>query len=249
MFGLSNAQLDCCNLDVLKHFILTTMTSSAAVIQILLVDDQSIIRQGLKALLELEPDLQVVGDAENGHVALQQVEMLHPDVVLLDLRMPIMDGIATTAALRQSHPAMPILILTTFDDQEYVTQALRLGASGYLLKDTPSEELAQAIRAVHKGYSQFGPGIVQKAIAHASPIAPPFIPPGFADLTPREREVLCLIAQGASNREIAESLYLSEGTVKNHVTSILGRLNVRDRTQAAIVASALLPLLETEGSD
>ncbi|NJN87208.1 MAG: response regulator transcription factor [Leptolyngbyaceae cyanobacterium SL_7_1] len=219
----------------------------ASAIQILLVDDQSIIRQGLKALLELEPDINVVGDAENGQVAIEQVNALAPDVVVLDLRMPIMDGIATTAALRQAHPTLAILILTTFDDQEYVAQALRLGASGYLLKDTPSEELAQAIRAVHKGYTQFGPGIVQKAIAPALPVTPT-IPPGFAELTPREREVLRLIAQGASNREIAESLYLSEGTVKNHVTSILGRLNVRDRTQAAIVASSLLPLLQGEGS-
>jgi DNA-binding NarL/FixJ family response regulator len=217
----------------------------ASVIQILLVDDQSIIRQGLKALLELEPDMVVVGDAENGQVAIESVNALAPDVVVLDLRMPIMDGIATTTALRQSHPTLPILILTTFDDQEYVTQALRSGASGYLLKDTPSEELAQAIRAVHKGYTQFGPGIMQKAIAPASPIAPE-IPPGFAELTPRERQVLRLIAQGASNREIAEFLYLSEGTVKNHVTSILGRLNVRDRTQAAIVAGSLSPQLQGE---
>lgn len=215
-------------------------------IRLLLVDDQSIIRQGLKALLELEPDLQVVGDADNGQIALQQVEVLHPDVVLMDIRMPVMDGIAATKAICQRFTGIKVLVLTTFDDDAYIAQALQVGASGYLLKDMPSEELAAAIRAVHRGYSQLGPGLVQKIISKvaATPAAPSTLPPGFAELTPREWEVLRLIATGASNQEIANTLYISEGTVKNHVTNILRRLNLRDRTQAAILANSLVALLD-----
>ncbi|NJK64635.1 MAG: response regulator transcription factor [Synechococcaceae cyanobacterium SM2_3_1] len=220
-------------------------------IRILLVDDQSIIRQGLKALLTLEPDLAVVGDAENGHLALQQVEALQPDVVLMDVRMPVMDGVAATAQICRRFAATKVLVLTTFDDQEYVTEALRVGAMGYLLKDTPSEELAQAIRAIHRGYSQFGPGIMQKirpAVAESHK-QPPQLPPGFWELTSREREVLRLIAKGDSNREISQQLYISEGTVKNHVTNILSRLHLRDRTQAAIFANSVITLLQDSELD
>lgn len=221
-------------------------------IQVLLVDDQSIIRHGLKALLELEGDLQIVGDAENGAIAVEQVQTLQPDVVLMDVRMPVMDGVAATRLIHQHFPQIKVLVLTTFDDQEYVQQALQVGAVGYLLKDTPSEELANAIRAVYKGYSQFGPGIVQKAIAPPPTVSPaislPAIPAGYAELTKREREVLRLIATGANNREIAQTLYISEGTVKNHVTNILGRLNFRDRTQAAIFANSIGSLLEDGSS-
>lgn len=208
-------------------------------IRILLVDDQSLIRQGLRALLELEPDLEVVGEAENGHSAISLVETLHPDVVLLDIRMPLMDGVAVTKEIGQRFSETKVLVLTTFDDDEYVAQALRYGAKGYLLKDTPSEELAAAIRAVDKGYTQLGPGLVEKVISKTP--APPTSPPlGWEQLTPREKEVLRLIAAGASNREIAETLYISEGTVKNHVTRILSQLGLRDRTQAAIVAHSFL---------
>ncbi|NJR65626.1 MAG: response regulator transcription factor [Leptolyngbyaceae cyanobacterium CRU_2_3] len=214
-------------------------------IRVLLVDDQNIIRQGLKALLQLEPDLQIVGDAENGQTAIQQVSALQPDVVLMDVRMPVMDGVAATQAIAQQFPSTKVLVLTTFDEDEYVTAALQNGAAGYLLKDTPSEELANAIRTVHRGYTQFAPGILQKLMVKTSesPVMPD-LPAGFAELTPRELEVLRLIAQGASNREIAKTLYISEGTVKNHVTNLLGRLELRDRTQAAIFANSILPLLE-----
>lgn len=214
-------------------------------IRILLVDDQSIIRQGLAALLQLEPDLQIVGEAENGQVGVEKAIALHgtpsqPDVVLMDMRMPIMDGVAATQHLLSKFPDLKILILTTFNDEAYVKEAIRLGACGYLLKDTPSEDLAAAIRSVHKGYAQFGPGIMQKAFANA-PTDPVLedsdLPPALAELTPREREVLRLIAAGASNREIAQTLYISEGTVKNHVTNVLNRLGLRDRTQAAILAN------------
>jgi DNA-binding NarL/FixJ family response regulator len=215
-------------------------------IRVLLVDDQSIIRQGLIALFELEPDLQIVGDADNGQTALTLIEQLwhtdqQPDVVLMDMRMPVMDGIAATQVISQHYPTLKVLVLTTFDDDELIGQAIAGGAIGYLLKDTPSEELADAIRSVAKGYSQLGPGILQKMMqgrsAHAAPEPPPVeVPEGFGELTPREKEVLSLIGQGASNREIAQTLFLSEGTVKNHVTSLLSRLNLRDRTQAALVA-------------
>lgn len=206
-------------------------------IKILLVDDQSLIRRGLKALLSFEADFQIVGEADNGEIAINRVEELQPDIVLMDIRMPIMDGVAATREINQRFPQTKVLVLTTFDDDEYVTQALQYGAVGYLLKDTPPEELAQAIRAVYKGYTQLGPGIGKKIMAQ---IAVPQAnnPEGWEQLTPREQEILQLIAKGASNREIAQTLYISEKTVKNHVTNILSRLNLRDRTQAAIWANS-----------
>ncbi|MDZ8239666.1 MAG: response regulator transcription factor [Nostoc sp. ChiQUE01a] len=215
-------------------------------IKVLLVDDQSLIRQGLRALLELEPDLEIVGEAENGEEAINFVAELQPDVVLLDIRMPIMDGVAATREIQKRFPKTKILVLTTFDDNEYVSAALQSGAMGYLLKDTPSEELAVAIRAVYKGYTQLGPGIVKKLLTQFSQPAPTQsapVPSSLTELTPREKEVLRLIATGASNREIAQELYISEGTVKNHVTNILNRLNLRDRTQAAIWANTYLSYL------
>lgn len=212
-------------------------------IRILLVDDQHLIRQGLKALLELEPDLEVVGEGENGQMAIALVASLQPDVVLMDIRMPLMDGVAATRAINQQFPGTKVLVLTTFDDDQYVAEALRCGAMGYLLKDTPSEELAVAIRSVYRGYTQLGPGLVEKIMAQLPMTAAPNSaspPPSWDELTPREQEVLRLIAKGASNREIAKSLYISEGTVKNHVTNILNSLNLRDRTQAAIFANSFL---------
>ncbi|MBW4470333.1 MAG: response regulator transcription factor [Stenomitos rutilans HA7619-LM2] len=217
-------------------------------IRVLLVDDQTIIRQGLRSLLEAKPDLQIVGEAENGQKALQQVETLQPDVVLMDIRMPGMDGVAATQSITQNFANTRVLVLTTFDDDEYVSQAMRVGANGYLLKDTPSEELALAIRLVHRGYTQLGPGLLEKAFSMPIAPTPPIaLPQELAELTPREREVLCLIAAGASNREIAESLHIAESTVKNYVTNILSRLHLRDRTQAALYANSFLPLLENSG--
>ncbi len=217
-------------------------------ITVVIVDDQNIIREGLKVLLQLEPDIEVVGDAENGKQALELFACLEaraqlPRVVLMDIRMPVMDGVATTQAIRSAYPKIKILILSTFDDESYVGDALRAGAWGYLLKDTPSEELAEAIRSIDRGYSQLSPGILQKVLQPIPPKAPLSLPPEVLNLTLREREVLKLIAKGASNREIAQQLFISEGTVKNHVTSILSQLKLRDRTQAAIYASTLLPVL------
>ncbi|ARV60143.1 DNA-binding response regulator [Nostocales cyanobacterium HT-58-2] len=216
-------------------------------IRLLLVDDQIIIRQGLKSLLESKPDFEIVGEAENGESAIAQVEVLQPDLVLMDVRMPVMDGVAATEVISQQFPAVKVLVLTTFDDDEYVSQAMQFGAKGYLLKDTPLEPLANAIRSIHQGHTQLGPGLFEKVLSpllHSTTPKPLNSPSGLAELTPREREVLRFIAAGASNREIAQSLYITERTVKNHVTSILSRLNLRDRTQAAIFANSFLSSLK-----
>jgi DNA-binding NarL/FixJ family response regulator len=219
-------------------------------IHVLLVEDQEIVRRGLRTLLELDPEFQIVAEAGDGQQALNQLAVLQiahrlPDVVLMDIRMPIMDGVMATQHICQHYPTIKILMLTTFDDTKYIAEALRFGAKGYLLKDTPPEELAEAIRSLHKGYTQFGPGILERLIAHVPTdvLEDKTLPPGMAELTAREKEVLCLIAKGASNREIAQTLFLSEGTVRNHISHILTRLDLRDRTQAAIVANAFLDYL------
>jgi DNA-binding NarL/FixJ family response regulator len=211
-------------------------------ISLLLVDDQNLIRQGLKALLELEPDLVVVGEAENGSIAIDRVKELQPNVVLMDIRMPVMDGVTATKQICSEFPNVNILVLTTFDDDTYVAAAIKNGAKGYLLKDTPSEEIANAIRAVSLGYTHLAPGMIDKVMSGQIDEATIRLPPELAELTPRELEILKLIAVGSNNREIAGQLYISEGTVKNHVTNILTRLNVRDRTQAAILAKTHLAI-------
>lgn len=225
-------------------------------IRVLLVEDQEIVRQGLKMLLEARPGLQVVGEANNGRSAIAQLAALQeiaqfPDVVLMDIRMPVMNGVQATQLICQQFPDIKVMILTTFNDTNYVAEALRFGAKGYLLKDTPADELAKAIQSVHQGYTQFGPGIVEKVIAEAAITKPDSskpLPPGLTELTDREREVLRLLASGANNREIAQKLHLSAGTVRNHITHILTRMNLRDRTQAAIVANSYRTWLENTAS-
>ncbi|HEY9883077.1 MAG TPA: response regulator transcription factor [Thermosynechococcaceae cyanobacterium] len=223
-----------------------------SMIRVLLVEDQEIVRRGLKTLLEIKPDFQVAGEAGNGQQAIAQLAALHaqdqmPDVILMDLHMPVMDGVTATRIICQQYASAKILVFTTFDDVKYVAEALRWGAKGYLLKDTPSEELAEVIRSIHRGYTQFGPGILEKMIAAGPTVAadqPLDLPPGLTNLTLRERQVLRMVAVGASNREIAQALFLSEGTVRNHISHILMRLSLRDRTQAAIVANAFLNWLD-----
>lgn len=211
-------------------------------IRLLLVDDQSLICQGLKAMLSLETDLEIIGTADNGEMAIEQVITLKPDVVLMDLRMPVMDGREATRLISQQFPSVKVLVLSTFDDDGYIKDSIRAGAKGYLLKDMPSEELAQAIRVVYRGYTQMGPGLMEKLMANhvAEAVSTePVLPEAFAQLTPREREVLKLVALGLTNRDIAQQLYISEGTVKTHVTHLLTRLNLRNRAQLAIHAHSI----------
>ncbi|MFZ6029661.1 MAG: response regulator [Chloroflexota bacterium] len=208
-------------------------------IRILLVDDQALFREGLRTLLSVQAGLEVVGEAANGEEALRLAGTLQPDVILMDVRMPVLDGVVATRRLRAAHPAMRVIVLTTFDDDEYVFEALRAGAAGYLLKDTPSEKLFEAVRAAARGESFLQPSVAAKVVAEFSRLAnlSPARPEPLIDpLSEREREILRLIAQGASNREIAVQLVIAEGTVKNHVTSILDKLGVGDRTQAALKA-------------
>jgi DNA-binding NarL/FixJ family response regulator len=218
------------------------MTNAASsTIRLVIIDDQNLIRQGLKTMLELEPDLRVIGDAGDGAAGVKLVTELQPDVVLMDIRMPEMDGRTATKLLVQNSPHIKVLVLSTFDDDAYIAGAIHSGAKGYLLKDMPLGELSSAIRFVHRGYTQFGPGLFDKLLASALSTAGnrPAKSPELEKLTAREQEVLRLIGVGATNREIAEKLYITEGTVKTHVTSILGRLGLRNRSQLAILANSV----------
>jgi DNA-binding NarL/FixJ family response regulator len=212
-------------------------------IRVLLVDDQALFREGLRTLLGMQPGLEVVGEAANGEEALRLAAKLRPQVVLMDLRMPVLDGVTATRRLREAQPDCRVIVLTTFDDDEYVFEGLRAGAVGYLLKDVPSEKLVEAIRAAARGESFLQPSVAAKVIAEFSRLAeqaqakPP--PPLVEPLSERELEVLRLVARGASNKEIAAALFIAEGTVKNHLTSILGKLGARDRTQALLKAQEL----------
>jgi DNA-binding NarL/FixJ family response regulator len=204
-------------------------------IRVLLVDDQDLFRQGLASLLSLEEDLEVVGQAANGQEAIQGCAAMQPDVILMDVRMPICDGVTATREIHQRYPWIRILVLTTFDEDEYIWQSLQAGASGYLLKSTPSGQVATAIRSLHQGHSQLGPTIAPKVFSQIQP-TPTKRELVKHPLSDRELEVLLLLAQGNNNREIAQTLHLTEGTVKNHITRILGQLGLRDRTQAALWA-------------
>ena len=208
-------------------------------IRLLLVDDQALFREGLHTLLSLHEDLQVVGEAGNGIEALAAADELRPDVVLMDLRMPVLDGVAATRRLLAAHPTTRVIVVTTFDDDELVFDGLRAGAVGYLLKDVSSDKLVEAIRAAARGESFLQPSIAAKGLAEFNRLersaAPPPPPPPLAEpLSERELEILRLLAGGDSNKEIAAALFIAEGTVKNHVTNILGKLDARDRTQAAL---------------
>lgn len=211
-------------------------------IRVLLVDDQPLFREGVHTLLSLQPDLEVVGEADNGEEALRLAARLRPDVVLMDLQMPVLDGVEATRRLRLTQPDCRVIALTTFDDDEYVFEGLRAGAIGYLLKDTPSVKLLEAIRAAARGESFLQPSIAAKVVAEFSRLAdqaPPRPQPLAEPLSERENDILRLVVTGASNKEIAAVLVITEGTVKNHLTNILAKLGVRDRTQAALKAKEL----------
>jgi DNA-binding NarL/FixJ family response regulator len=204
--------------------------------RVLICDDQAIVREGLAMLLKLEPDIEVVGIAEDGSVAVELVEKDAPDVVLMDLKMPIVNGVEATRQIKARHPEVSILVLTTYDDDVWIIDAIKAGASGYLLKDTPREDLIKAVRGTAVGKVYLDPSIAGKVLGQVSneqTQAPTQI---TRTLTEREIEVLRLIARGLTNSSISESLFLSEGTVRNHVSAILAKLGVADRTQAAVIA-------------
>jgi DNA-binding NarL/FixJ family response regulator len=196
-------------------------------VSVFVVDDQDLVREGIAALLGLQDGVEVVGTARDGAEAVDAAPAVRPDVILMDVRMPGMDGVTATAALRRLLPGVRILMLTTFDDDEYVTQALKAGATGYLLKNLPAADLARAVRLAHAGIAQLEGSLAARLIDGL---------PAPDKLTPRETQILRHIAAGATNKEIAARLYLSEGTVKNHISRILSRLALRDRTQAALYA-------------
>src|ERR1051326_784590 len=208
-------------------------------IKILLVDDQPLFREGLRTLLSVHPNFDVVGEASNGREAINLVQSTGASVVLMDLQMPVLDGVAATRQLHNESPECKVIVLTTFDDDELVFDGLRAGAVGYLLKDAPSEKLAEAIRVAARGENFLQQSVAAKVVAEFARLTRKTTehPNSFREpLSEREVEILRLIASGGSNREIADALFLAEGTVKNHVTNILGKLGVRDRTQAAIKA-------------
>jgi DNA-binding NarL/FixJ family response regulator len=213
-------------------------------VRVLLADDQALFREALATLLGVRAEVEVIGEAADGAEALDRVAELRPDVVLMDLHMPVLDGIAATRRLRAEHPDVRVLALTTFDDDEDVFAALRAGAVGYLLKDVSSDRLVEALLAAARGESVLQPSVAAKVVARFArmtddEVAPPRAQPLVVPLSDRELEVLRLLADGCSNREIAGALFLAEGTVKNHVTNVLGKLGARDRTQAALRARAL----------
>lgn len=204
-------------------------------VRVLLVDDQALFREALATLLAVHPAIEVVGEAGDGAQAIARVAATRPDVVLMDLRMPVLDGIAATRRLRAEHPDVKVLALTTFDGDDEVFAALRAGAVGYLLKDVSGERLVEAVVAAAAGGSVLQPSVAARVVARVAELPDPVAAPA-SPLSERELEVLRHLAEGRSNREIARALFLTEGTVKNHVTSVLAKLGVRDRTQAALRA-------------
>jgi DNA-binding NarL/FixJ family response regulator len=206
---------------------------------VLIADDQELLRVGLRKILEAEPDITVAGEAANGEDAVAEARRLRPDVVLMDIRMPVLDGIEATRRIVRDQPGTRVLILTTFGLDNYVYDALHAGASGFMLKDAPPEEIAAAVRIVARGEALLAPAITRAVIEEFTrhpPAASQPAPRGVDDLTPREREVFDLLARGLSNPEICEQLVISEATAKTHVARILQKLDLRDRVQAVIFA-------------
>ncbi len=214
-------------------------SSGCSLIRIILVDDQELVRTGFRMVLDAQPDMRVVGEASDGGAAIELARRLPADVMVMDARMPRLDGVAATRQIRQAGDLPRVLMLTTFDLDEYAFAALKAGASGFLLKDVPPEELLFAIRAIHSGDSVVAPSTTRRLIDQFADLLPGGAnspPDGLAELTDREREVLTLVAQGLSNAEIAGRLYVSEATVKTHVGRVLAKLGLRDRVQAVVFA-------------
>lgn len=206
-------------------------------VSVLIVDDQQLIRQGIATLLSLEDAIVVVGQAADGQAAIEMAGELKPDIILMDVRMPGTDGIEALTIIRRQLPDCKVLMLTTFNDDAYIVKSLRAGACGYLLKDIPSHDLARAVQLANAGIFQMAPEVAGKLVGDMVNLSSKALARSTEiPVTPREREVLCLLASGASNKEISEQLCISEGTVKKHITNILNTLNLRDRTQAAIYA-------------
>ena len=203
-------------------------------IRILVADDHALVRGGFRLILEAQTDMTVVGEAPDGHQAVEQAISLVPDVILMDVRMPVLDGISATRELARVRSTSAVLILTTFDLDEYVYDAMKAGASGFLLKDVDPPDLVHAVRVVARGDSLLAPSVTRRLIERY--VRRPTAPPELADLTVREREVMLLVARGHSNAEIAGTLFLSEATVKTHVTRILRKLGLRDRVQVVVLA-------------
>ena len=205
-------------------------------IKVLICDDQVVVREGLRAILSTTDEIRVVGEAGSGAEAVEKVAQLQPDVVLMDLKMPGVNGVEATRLIRDRYPDTRVLVLTTYDADEWVFDAVRSGAAGYLLKDTSREGLIEAIRGTFEGKHYIDPDVAGKLMTQVARVAPMPVPAVIQDLTERELEVLEWLARGLSNADIAGRLFLSEGTIRNYVSSILTKLNVADRTQAAVLA-------------
>jgi DNA-binding NarL/FixJ family response regulator len=212
------------------------------IIKILLVDDQALFREGLRILLSSQPDFDVVAEAANGEEALRQAAVHRPDIVLMDLRMPVLDGVAATRRLHELYPSCRVIALTTFDEDEYIFEGLRAGAFGYLLKDVPSQKLFEAIHAASRGEYFLMPSVTARVMAEFSRLPrsqPAQAAPIPSPLSEREKQILKMVARGASNKEIAEELVIAEGTVKNHLSNIFDKLEARDRMQAVLKSKEL----------